>query len=96
MIQINISIKKKHRLIDIENRLRVAKGEERKAGKEWEFGISRGKLLYIGWINNKLLLWSTGNNTQYAVTNHNGKEYIRTHTYITVSLCYTEGINTRL
>ena len=27
---------------------------------EWEFGISRGKLLYIGWINNKVLLSSIG------------------------------------
>ena len=96
MIQINVSMKKKNRLKDIENRLMVAKGEERKVGKGWEFGISRGKLLYIGWINNKLLLWSTGNNTQYAVTKHSGKEYIRTHTYITVSLCYIEGINTKL
>jgi len=30
----------------------VAKGE----GKDWEFEISRGKLLYIGWRNNKVLL----------------------------------------
>ena len=27
---------------------------------EGEFGISRGKLLYIGWINNKGLLYSIG------------------------------------
>ena len=33
-------------------------------GKEWEFGISRGKLIYIGWINNKVLLYSTGNYMQ--------------------------------
>ena len=26
----------------------------------WEFGISRGKLLYIGWIKNKVLLNSMG------------------------------------
>ena len=25
-------------------------------GKGWEFGISRCKLVYIGWINNKVLL----------------------------------------
>ena len=25
-------------------------------GKGWEFGISRGKLLYKEWINNKVLL----------------------------------------
>ena len=60
---------------DIENRLLVAKGEEGWGGKDWEFGISRCKLLYIEWINNKVLLYSTGNSTQYPVINHNGKEY---------------------
>ena len=46
----------RNRLTDIENRLVVAKGEEGVGGKDWESGISRGKLLYIGWINNKVLL----------------------------------------
>ena len=27
------------------------------------------------WINSKILLQSTGNNTQYPVISHNGKEY---------------------
>ena len=44
-------------------------------GMDWEFGISRCKLLYIEWINNKVLLCSTGNYIQYPVINHNGKEY---------------------
>ena len=44
-------------------------------GIEWEVGISRCKLLYIEWINNKVLLYSTGNYIQYPVINHNGKEY---------------------
>ena len=44
--------------------------------KYWEFGISRCKLLYIGWVNNKVLLYSTGKYIQYPVINHNGKEYI--------------------
>ena len=44
-------------------------------GKDWEFGISRCKLLYIGWINNKVLLYSTGNYIEYPVINRNGKEY---------------------
>ena len=43
-------------------------------GKDWEFGISRCKLLHIGWINNKVLLYSTGNYVQYLMINHNGKE----------------------
>ena len=38
-------------------------------------GISRCKLLHIKWINNKVLLYSTGNYIQSPVINHNGKEY---------------------
>ena len=51
------------------------RGRRGREGKEREFGISRGKLLYTGWINNKVLLYNTGNYIQYPVTNHNGKEY---------------------
>ena len=32
-------------------------------------------LSYVEWINNKALLYSTGNYIQYPVMNHNGKEY---------------------
>ena len=42
---------------------------------EWEVGVSRCKLLYIEWINNKVLLYSTENYIQYPMINHNGKEY---------------------
>ena len=31
----------------------VAKGERFRGGLDWEFGISRCKLIYIEWINNK-------------------------------------------
>ena len=48
-------------------------------GKDWEFGISKCKLLYIGWINNKVLLYSTENYTQYP-DKHNGKEYEKEYT----------------
>ena len=41
---------------------------------DWEFGVSRCKLLYIEWINSKVLLYSTGNYIQHPVINHNGKE----------------------
>ena len=37
-------------------------------------GISTCKLLYKEWINNKILLYSTGSHIQYLVTNHNGKK----------------------
>ena len=55
-------------------------------GKDREFGISRCKLVYIGWINNKVLLYSTGNYIQYPVINLNGKEYEKEYICITESL----------
>ena len=58
----------------IENRPVVAKGEGGGGGMEWEFGVSRCKLLYIEWINNKVLMYSTGNHIQYPGINCNGKE----------------------
>ena len=41
---------------------------------KWEFGVSRCKLLYRKWINNKFLLYSPGNYVQYPVINHKGQE----------------------
>ena len=43
-------------------------------GVEWAFGISRNELMYIEWISNKVLLYSTGNYIQYPITNHNEEE----------------------
>ena len=51
-------------------------------GMDWEFGISTCKLLYIEWINNKVLLYSTGNYIQYPVINHNRKEYEKECIYV--------------
>ena len=42
---------------------------------DWEFGISRCKVVYIGWENNKVLLYSTRKCTQDPLINHNEKEY---------------------
>ena len=65
-----------NRLTDTENRLCGCQGEEGgDVGMDWEFGFSRGKLLYIEWINNKVLLYRTGNYIQYPVISHKGKEY---------------------
>ena len=47
--------------MDIEKRLAVAKGKEEGIGRDWEFGVSRCKLLHSEWISNKFLLYSTGN-----------------------------------
>ena len=88
------------RLTDIESRLVVAKMEGGGRGMEWEVGVSRCKLLYIEWINNKVLLYSTENYIQYPMINHNGKEYFfknkDVYICITESLCCTAEINTTL
>ena len=51
----------------------MGKGVE--GGMQWEAAVSRYKLLYIERINNKVLLYSTGNYIQYVIIHHNGKEY---------------------
>ena len=65
-------------------------------GLEWEAGVSRCKLLYREWTNNKVLLYSTGNYIQYPMINHNGKGYLKKNVYIciTESLCCTLETNT--
>ena len=63
---------------------------------DWDFGISRCKLIYIEQVNNKVLLYSSGNYIQYPVLNHNRREYekvyINIDTHISDSLCYTVEI----
>ena len=46
----------------------------KRLGMEWEVAVSKCKLLYIEWINNKVLLHCTENYIQYPMINHNGKK----------------------
>ena len=55
----NLSTEKK--LMDLQNRLVVAKEGRRGSGMGWESGVNRCKLLYTEWISNEILLYSTGN-----------------------------------
>ena len=57
-------------------------GEEGRGEKYWEFGISRGKILYIGWIKNNILPNSTENYIQYPAINNTEKE----------DICITESL----
>ena len=78
----------------------VTKGE-RVGGLYQEFGINIYTLLYVKLINNKNLLYSTGNSTQYLVIptmEKNLKKNVfvyntHTHTHITESLCCTLETN---
>ena len=62
-------------------------------GMDWEFGISRCKLLYIEWIKNKVLLYSTGNCTQYFVITCKGKEPEKEYLSIYISICPSIYLN---
>ena len=71
------------------------------SGIDWEFGVSRRKLLHLEWINNKTLLYSTGNYIQSLGINHNGKGYKKecvctNDMYIKLSLCCTTETGTTL
>ena len=56
------------RLTDLENELMVTGGKGSGGGMDWDFGIDMYTLLYLKWITNKDLLYSTGNSTQYYIT----------------------------
>ena len=79
MTQMNLCTKQKQTHRHREHPGGCQQGVGGGGGIDWEFGVSRCKLVYIGWINIKVLLFSTGNYIQYPVTNHNGKEYEKEH-----------------
>ena len=79
----------------------IAKGKE--VEEERRVDVSRCKLLYIEWINNKLLLHSTENYSQYHMINHSEKDcikvmyiYVCVYIYIYESLSCTTIINITL
>ena len=87
--------------MEIDHRLMGAKGKGGGGGMKGEFWVSRSKLLYIEWINNKILLYITGNCIQYPVINHKEKIEKRMYIYVSIylyieSLCCTAEINTTL
>ena len=45
-------------------------GGERQSRMDWEFGVSRCKLLHFEWISNEILLHSTGNYIQSLLMEH--------------------------
>ena len=63
---------------------------------ELETGVSRYQLLFMEWINNKVLLYSTQNYIQYPMINQKEKNFFNVHTCITELLCCTAEISTAL
>ena len=62
----NLSTEKE--LMDLENRLVVAKWGARGSGME--SGVNRCKLLHLKWISNEILLYSTRNYIKSLVMEH--------------------------
>ena len=75
----------------------VGKGNGGGRIMQCEVWVSKCKLLYIEWINNKVLLYITRNYTEYPVINHNGRDYKKNvYTHITELLFCRAEINTTL
>lgn len=60
-------------------------------GKDWEFGVSRRKRLYIEWMTNRVPLGSIGNYIQCPAINHNRKEYEKLCMHMKICSCKDKG-----
>lgn len=61
---------------------------------DWEFGVGRYKLLYSEWINNKVLLYRTGELRQSLVINHNGREiFLNVYIYMCLKIMWTSTLS---
>ena len=74
----NLSTEKK--IMDLENRLVVAKG--RGSGMDWELGVNRCRLLPLEWISNEILLRSTGNYVWLLMMEHDNVRKKNVHLYV--------------
>ena len=64
-------------------------GSGGRGGTDWELKISRCKLLHRNWINNKALLYSTGDSIQYSVINRKGEDYRK----VCVCVCVNKTVD---
>ena len=61
------------KLTAIENRLVFAKADGGGSVMDWEFGVSRCKLLHLEWIRTEVLLHNTWNYIQSLGIDHDGR-----------------------
>ena len=71
MAQINLSTEKRQTHEHGEQTYGY-KGGGGGSGMDYEFGVSRCKLLHLEWISNEILLYSTGNSIYPLVMEHDG------------------------
>ena len=76
---------KRIRLPDTRTDLWLPVGRVGERGMEWEFRVSRYKLLYAERINNNILLYRIEKYTQYSMISCNEKTYMwKEHTYVCI------------
>ena len=83
MIQLNVQ--NRNTLTDLEIQIMVTGGRAGE-GTVREFGMDRYTLLYLKWVTNKCLLYSTGNSAQCQVAawmgGESGGEWIRVYAWL--------------
>ena len=89
----NLSMKQ-NRIMDTEEQMGGCQGGGAR-GKDAAGGWGQQcNLVYTEWINNKVLLYRTGNYIQYPVRNPNAKDMKKNvYIHVTESLCSTAEIN---
>ena len=63
---------KQKKIMDIESRLVFASGEQRERRMDWEFGVSRCRLLHLEQMGDGFLLYSTGTCVHSLGLEHDG------------------------
>ena len=58
------------------------RGKSREGGINEEFEMNRHALLYVSQINNKDLLYNTGNYIQHLIIAYNGKDSEKEYVYV--------------
>ena len=77
----------------MENRFVVVKEEGVEGGVDGEFGVYRCKLLYIEWMENKVLLLAQGTMFNVLGYNINGKEYKNVYIHILIQFYIYTKLN---
>ena len=89
MISLNVESKIWHKWTYLKSRNRlpreqtvIARRNRGGRGMDWELVVPKCKWLHSEWINNKVLMYSTGNYNTNPVINHNEKEYTKECLYV--------------
>ena len=90
MAQMNLSTEKK--IMDLENRLVVAKGEGEGVGWMGCLGLTdRCKLLLLEWISNEILPCSTENYVWSLMMEHDNERKKNAYMYVLLGSCTVEN-----